>query len=122
MLSTPKLALITAIPIEIINFFIVGYPAGPRSLSRASQYPAVALQWYVFHLPGIVASDRSVFLRQHGGLDNGVLFIAGFVCTAIFLLFIVWLLRLAASALRKLSSPMRHAHQLGIRQCGPHIP
>lgn len=110
MLSTPKLALIAAIPIEVINFFVVGYPADPRSVSTASQYPAVALQWYLFHLPGIIASDRSVFLRQHGRLDSLVLFIAGLVCTAIFLALILWLFRLATNALRKLSSPMRHAH------------
>ena len=58
MLSPTKLALVAAIPIELINFFVIGYPADPRSVSTASQSPAIALQWYVFHLPGIIASDR----------------------------------------------------------------
>ncbi|HEY2470747.1 MAG TPA: hypothetical protein VGI45_23340 [Terracidiphilus sp.] len=110
MLSPLKPALIAAIPLELINFFVVGYPADPRPISTASQYPAVALQWYVFHLPGIVASDRSIYLREHGRLDSAVLFLAGFVCTAIFLTLILWLFKLAANALRKLSSPLRHAH------------
>ena len=110
MLSTLKLALISAIPVELINFFVVGYPANPSSVSSASQYPAVALQWYLLHLPGIVASDRSLYLRQHGRLDSLVLFLAGLVCTTIFLAFLIWLFRLASSALRKLSSPLRHAH------------
>lgn len=110
MLSTPRLALIASIPIELLNFFVVGYPAAPRSISTASQYPAIALQWYVFHLPGIIASDRSIFLREHARLDSLVLFIAGLVCTALFLAFFVWLFKLATTALRKLSSPLKHAH------------
>lgn len=110
MLSTSKLALIAAVPLEVINFFVVGYPADPRAVSTASQYPAVALQWYIFHLLGIIASDRSIFLREHEGLDSMVLFIAGLVSTAVFLGCVVWLSRLAARALRRLSSPVRHAH------------
>ena len=110
MLSTLKLALISAIPIEFINFFVVGYPANPSSVSSASQYPAVALQWYLLHLPGIIASDRSLYLRQHSRLDSVVLFLAGLVCTTLFLAFVFWLFRLATTALHKLSSPLRHAH------------
>jgi hypothetical protein len=108
--SRLKLALIAAVPIEIINFFIVGYPADPRAVSSASQYPAVALQWYLLHLPGIIASDRSLFLRQHGRLDSLVLFLAGYIGTAIFLALFLWLIHLAISALHKLSSPLKHAH------------
>jgi len=110
MLSSPKLALVAAIPVEIINFFVVGYPANPHPLSTASQYPAVALQWYVFHLPGIIASDRILFLRVHARLDALVLFLAGFIGTTIFLALVLWLVHLAIVALRKLSSPLRHAH------------
>ena len=110
MLSTPRLALIAAIPVELINFYVVGYPANPSSVSAASHYPAVALQWYLFHLPGIIASDRSIYLRQHGRLDSVVIFLAGLLCTAIFLAFVLWLFRLALTTLRRLSSPLRHAH------------
>jgi hypothetical protein len=110
MLSTAKLAFLAAIPVELINFFIVGYPANPRSVTSASQNPAVALQWYVFHLPGIIASDRSIYLREHSRLDSVVLFIAGLLCTAIFLAIVIWLFKLASNTLRKLSSPLKHAH------------
>lgn len=110
LLSIRKLALIAAIPLELINFFVVGYPANPGSVSTASRYPAVALQWYVFHLPGIIASDRSIYLREHSRLDSVVLFIAGFICTAIFLAIVLWLFKLAITTLRKLSSPLKHAH------------
>lgn len=110
MLSIPKLALITAVPLELINFFVVGYPADPRSVSTASHYAAVALEWYLFHFPGIIASDRSVFLREHPGLDSLLLFLSGLVSTAILAAFLLWLFRLAAGGLRKLSSPVRHAH------------
>lgn len=110
MPSSLKLAFVAAIPVEIINFFVVGYPADPHPLSTASQYPAVALQWYLFHLPGIIASDRLLFLRVHARLDSLVLFLAGFLATTIFLTLVLWLVRLAILALRKLSSPLRHAH------------
>jgi hypothetical protein len=101
MLSTVKMALISAIPLEVINFFVVGYPADPHSVSTASQYPAIALQWYLFHLPGIVASDRIVFLREHSRLDSLVLFIAGFVDTTIFLAAALWTVHLAFTAFHK---------------------
>lgn len=110
MSSTLRAALLSAFPIEVLNFFVVGYPANPESVSSASQYPAVALQWYVFHLPGIVASDRSLFLREHERLDSVVLFLAGYVGTTIFLALIIWLIHLVFAVLRKLSSPLRHAH------------
>lgn len=110
MLSTQKIVLLSAVPLEIINFFVVGYPAGSQSVSAANQYPAVALQWYVLHLAGIVASDRSVFLRRHDRLDSLVLFLAGYVGTAVLLALAVWFVRLVLTALHKLSSPMRHAH------------
>jgi len=110
MLSILKAAFISAVPLEVINFFVVGYPADPRSVSSASQYPAVALQWYVFHLPGIIASDRSAFLREHNRLDSVVLFAAGYIGTTIFLALVLWIVRLALAGLHKLSSPLKHAH------------
>lgn len=110
MISTLKVALVFAAPMELVNFFVVGYPANPESVSNASQYPAVALQWYIFHLPGIVASDRSVFLREHGRLDSVVLFLAGYIGAAVFVAVIIWLAHLAHRAFHKLSSPLKHAH------------
>lgn len=110
MLSSLKLALISAIPIEILNFWVVGYPANPSSVSSASQHPAIALQWYLLHLAGIIASDRSLFLREHPRLDSLVLLLAGYVGTAIFLALAIWVVQLALMALQKLSSPVRHAH------------
>lgn len=110
MLSRLSVALVTAVPLEIINFFVVGYPADVHSVSTASQYPAVALQWYFFHLPGIIASDRSLFLRQHSRLDSLVIFLAGYIGTAIFVALILWLVHLAGTALHRLSSPLKHAH------------
>lgn len=101
MLSTLKIALISSIPLEIVNFFVVGYPANPHSVSTASQYPAIALQWYLFHLPGIVASDRSLFLREHGRLDSLGLFLAGFVDTTIVLVAVLSIVHLALTALHK---------------------
>lgn len=110
MIPSVKFALISAIPVEILNFWVVGYPADPGSVSAVSQYPAIALQWYLFHLAGIIASDRFLFLRQHNRIDSLVLLIAGYIATAAFLALVIWLVHLALLALHKLSSPLRHAH------------
>jgi hypothetical protein len=110
MRSILKAALLAALPIEIVNFWVIGYPAGSSGLASTSQSAALALQWYLFHLPGIIASDRSAFLRAHPTLQSFVLLLAGYLCTAIPLAAIFWIARLALHRLRKLSSPMKHAH------------
>ena len=104
-----KLALLAALPLEAINFWIIGYPAGTHSVSHASQNAAVALQWYVLHLPGIIIVDRSITLRELPPLDSLVLFLTGLIDTALLVLFLLWLAGLARRALRKLSSPMKQA-------------
>lgn len=107
--SILKTALFAALPIEIVNFWVIGYPAGANGLTSASQNAAVALQWYLLHLPGIIASDRSTLLRTHPAACSLVLIIAGFIDTVILLVFIIWAARLALRTLSKLSSPMKPA-------------
>lgn len=94
MRSLLKLSLLAALPVEAVNFWVVGYPAGTNTLSSLSQSAGVALQWYVLHLPGIIASDRSIFLRQHLWAGSLVLFLVGYVETALLLLFLLWIARL----------------------------
>jgi hypothetical protein len=108
--SILKTALLAALPIEIVNFWVIGYPAGASGLTAASQNAAVALQWYLFHLPGIIASDRSTFLRTHPSACSVLLFVAGWVDTSLLLAAAIWAVRLALRTLSKLSSPMKHAH------------
>jgi hypothetical protein len=105
-----KAALLAALPIEMVNFWIIGYPAGANGLTSASQNAAVALQWYLLHLPAVIAGDRSIFLRAHPATCSLVLFAAGYIDTAILLAAIIWVARLALRTLGKLSSPMKHAH------------
>jgi hypothetical protein len=107
--SHPRLllALALSLPLEAINYWVIGYPADTHSISRAAQHPAVALQWYLLHLPGIIAGDRSIYLREHHPFHAVVLFVAGFIDFALFLLLFFWLARLARRTLRKLSSPQK---------------
>ena len=106
-LSSLRLALLLSLPLEAINFWVIGYPAGSHAISRASQYAAVALQWYVLHFPGIVIGDRSVYIREHHPILAAILFIIGFIDTALLLLFLFWLAGMARRTLRKLSSLQR---------------
>lgn len=110
MRSTLKAALLAALPIEIVNFWVVGYPADTHSVSAASHYAPVALQWYLLHLPGIIASDRILLLREHAVVCSFVLLIVGYVDTVILIFAILWAVRLALNTLHRLSSPMKHAH------------
>ena len=102
-----RLALLISLPLEVINFWVIGYPAGPHPISRAAENPAVALQWYLVHLPGILICDHSVYIREHRLVYSAVLFITGFIDTGLLLVFLFWLARLAPRTLRKLSSPMK---------------
>ncbi len=102
-----RLALLTSLPLEVINFWVVGYPAGLHTISRAAEIPAIALQWYLAHLPGILICDHSVYVREHHPVYSAVLFITGFIDTAFLLLFIFWLSGLARRTFRKLSSPRK---------------
>jgi hypothetical protein len=110
MRSVLKLASGAAIPIEVVNFWIVGYPADTHPFSAASHYAAIALQWYVIHLPAIFASDHSLLLRENATACSIVVFFAGYIDTVILLAIALWILRVALHALHKLSSPLRHAH------------
>lgn len=110
MRPTLKAALLAALPIEIVNFWVVGYPAGANSLTSANQTAGIALQWYVLHLPGVIASDRIPFLREHALTCSIMLWITGFLDTAILLAALISVTRLALHTLHKVSSPMKHAH------------
>jgi hypothetical protein len=104
-----RLALLISLPLEVINFWVIGYPAGPHRISHAAENPGVALQWYLAHLPAIIIGDRSVYIREHHSIESVIFFVAGFVDTALPLLLLFWLGGVARRALRKLSSPMNQA-------------
>ena len=102
-----RLSLALALPLEIINFWVIGYPAGPHPISEAAHNPAVALQWYILHLPGIIIGDRIVYVREHHLIESVIFFSLGLFDTALLLLFFFWISRLARRTLRKLSSPQK---------------
>jgi hypothetical protein len=104
-----RLALLISLPLEVVNFWVIGYPAGPHPISEAAHHPAVALQWYILHLPGIVIGDRSVYIREHHPIESAIFFTAGFLDTALLLLFLFWIAGLARRTFRKLSSPQKQA-------------
>jgi hypothetical protein len=105
-----KVALVAALPIEAINFWVIGYPVAGNALTTANQIPAFALEWYLFHLPGLIAIDRIQLIREHAHACSFVFFLAGYIDTAILLVAVIAAVRLVLHTLRKLSSPMKHAH------------
>ena len=110
MRSTLRAALLAALPLEIVNFWVVGYPTAGSALTTANQNAGVALQWDVLHLPALIAIDRILFLRQHAIASSLAFFLAGYIDTAILLAALVGAVRLVLHTLRKLSSPMKQVH------------
>jgi hypothetical protein len=110
MRSSLRATLLAALPIEIVNFWVIGYPTAGGSLTRAGQNAGVALEWDLLHLPGLIAIDRIPLLREHAHACSLVFLLAGYVDTAILLAALICAIRLVLATLRKLSSPMKHAH------------
>lgn len=109
MRSTIKAALLAALPIEIVNLWVIGYPTAGGSLATISQNAGVALEWDLLHLPGLIAIDRILFLREHAHTCSVIFLLAGYLDTTILLAALIWAVRLVLRTLRKLSSPMKHA-------------
>ena len=100
--STARLALLAAIPVEAANYWLVGYPA---DTSFAGQSVILAVQWYVIHLPGVIALDRSHFLQHAHVIGSIVMLLCGWFDTALLITGLIYVWRLAGRVARKLSSP-----------------
>lgn len=109
MRSILKLAVLTSIPLEAVNLWLVGDPSAPHPLTSLSQISVLALQWDVLHMPAAIVIDHSFALREHLWACFPVLFLLGYIDTALLLLFLFWIVRLALRTLRKLSSPLSRA-------------
>lgn len=109
MRSILKLAALTSIPLEAANLWLIGDPSAPHPLTTLSRIPALALQWDVLHMPAAIAIDHSMAFREHPWACFPVLFLDGYIDTALLLLFVFWIARLALRTLRKLSSPLGRA-------------
>ncbi len=110
MASTLKAALLAALPIEIVNFFVVGYPTAEHSLTTINQDAAVALQWDVLHFPGLIAIDRILLLREHAHICSIVFFISGYLDTVIVLLALLVAARLSYRAATRMFLRTGSAH------------
>ena len=97
-------ALLAALPVEIFNFWVVGHPGGSDGWSSSSQSSALAVEWYLLHAPGVIASNASTLLRSHSTTCSAMFWIVGYIDTALLFAAILWLARLALRRLRKLFS------------------
>jgi hypothetical protein len=90
MRATTTLALVAALPLELVNYFFVGYPAGTHFAIRKDWFVAIAAQWYVLHLPGIFALNEFGFLRDFRSVGAIVLFLSGLLDTTLLLAVLIW--------------------------------
>lgn len=97
MISTIRLAFLTAIPVEAVNYWIVGYPASPYISNTASWYVFVAFQWYVLHMPGVYLLNWSLALREHHLRGSIVMVSSGYIDTALVIAAFIGLFRWARS-------------------------
>ena len=89
LLATTKSALVAALPFELLNFFVVGHPAGKHH-ALEGWFAAVAAQWYVVHAPGIFVLNSIEFLRHRQNLGELVLFLSGWSVTALLVAIFIW--------------------------------
>jgi hypothetical protein len=99
--STTTLAVAAALFIELANYFVVGYPAGAHLAVRKGWFGAIAAQWYLLHLPGIFAVNEVRFLRAYSSLGSIVLFLSGWLDTALLLAAFIWPVQLVLRVFRR---------------------
>jgi hypothetical protein len=105
--STTKLALAVELLLELVNYFVVGYPAGAHLAVREGWFGATAAQWYLLHMPGIFALNESRFLRADGSLGSIVLFLSGWLDTALLLAACIWPVQLILRVFRRSPGPLK---------------
>lgn len=110
MASTFKIALLAALPIEIVNFLVVGYPTAEHSITTINQSAAVALQWDLLHLPALIAIDRIQLLREHADACSIIFFIAGYIDTALLLAAVLAFARLSRRLIKSMSLRIGNSH------------
>jgi hypothetical protein len=96
--STTRLALAAALPVELVNFFVVGYPAGKHLSVPDGWFAVVAGQWYLLHLPGLFLVNEISFLRHSAFLAGACMFLSGYVETTLLLAAVILPLRLLLNA------------------------
>ena len=99
--STTKLALAGALLLELANYFVVGYPAGAHLAVREGWFGAIAAQWYLLHLPGIFALNEVGSLRTYSSLGSIVIFLSGWLDTAVLLAACIWPVQLVLRIFRR---------------------
>lgn len=99
--SPTRLALAAALPLELANYFIIGYPAGTHLAVPGDWLVKVAAQWYLLHLAGVFALNRFDFLRNHGFLGSLVIFLSGYLATALLLAAALWPVQLLLRIFRR---------------------
>jgi hypothetical protein len=100
--STAKRALLAALPLELVNYFIVRYPAESHLQVPERFFQAVAAQWYLFHLPGVLVLNELAVLRNARFLGRAILFLSGWIDTGILLFLIILLAEVSIAIVREL--------------------
>jgi len=109
--STATLALAAALLLELVNYFVIGYPAaGTHFAMSKGWFLAVAGQWYLLHLPGIFILNEFQFLRTYRILGSIVLFLTGWFDAALVLAACIWPFQIILRACRKSIRPLRTEH------------
>jgi hypothetical protein len=103
LISTTRLALFTAIPLEAVNYWFVGFPVSTHISSTHSWYVFVAFQWYLLHLPGVFLLTWSEPLRAHSFLGQTLLFLCGLIDTALLIAAGIFFFRLTRRLATKFS-------------------
>jgi len=82
-----KFALIAALPIEVANLLFFGIPLGVGLPSNSHWYSQLLGNlWLYMYLPSMFAKDRLGFLQAQPDFSSFVMFLSGYLATALLLL------------------------------------
>jgi len=97
--SPIKIALLAALPVEVVNYLFVTVPIDAPPPADTGLQSFLAAEWAYFHLPGLLTLGwfhRGGFPR----VDGAVLFFSGYLTTAFTILLCVF----AFNLLKRLAS------------------
>lgn len=98
-------ALIAALPVELVSYFVFPFPLDVGLSNDASWFAQfMGFQWVILHLPGLRLTSRCDPYFHHPRLDDFALLLSGYLDTAFVSFFLILGFILLRRVVRKPSS------------------
>jgi hypothetical protein len=98
------IALVAALPTELVNFFVSPFPIDvglPPDAGPFAQF--MGTQWLILHYPGLLFSSR-IDHFEHSGLMISTLLVSGYIDSALLIFLGIYLYRAIRRLVRRNSA------------------